>query len=112
MPIISQFYGILVYMYKEIGGHHNEPHIHIKYNEYTMSVTIDGKVLKNYELEIVFENGERRIFDVKPYLKFKKFDELKENDMFSKVKIAGLSIEWENGADICPDELYNSSKKL
>jgi len=29
--------------------------------------------------------------------------------MFNTVKIAGLSIEWENGADICPDELYNKS---
>lgn len=34
MPVISQFYGILIYMYREIGGHHNEPHVHIKYNEY------------------------------------------------------------------------------
>ncbi len=35
MPVISQFYGILRYtMYREIGGHHNEPHVHIKYNEY------------------------------------------------------------------------------
>lgn len=45
MPIISQFYGILIYMYQEIGGHHNEPHIHIKYNEYEMSMAISGKVL-------------------------------------------------------------------
>lgn len=45
MPLISQFYGILVYMYKEIGGHHNEPHIHIKYNEYTMSISIKGMIL-------------------------------------------------------------------
>ena len=45
MPIISQFFGILVYMYREIGGHHNEPHIHIKYNEYEMSITIKGKKL-------------------------------------------------------------------
>ncbi len=45
MPVISQFYGILIYMYREIGGHHNEPHIHIKYNEYEMSITIKGKVL-------------------------------------------------------------------
>jgi len=29
MPLISQFYGILIYLYKEIGGHHNQPHIHI-----------------------------------------------------------------------------------
>lgn len=32
--------------------------------------------------------------------------------MFNSVKIGGLSIEWENGADICPDELYNNSKKI
>lgn len=45
MPLISHFYGILIYLYKEIGGHHNEPHIHIKYNEYEMSMTLDGKIL-------------------------------------------------------------------
>ena len=45
MPIISQFYGILIYLYKEIGGHHNEPHIHIKYNEYEMSITLDEKII-------------------------------------------------------------------
>ena len=45
MPLISQFYGILIYLYKEIGGHHKEPHIHIKYNEYEMSMTLDGKIL-------------------------------------------------------------------
>ena len=27
MPLISQFYGILIYLYKELGGHHNKPHI-------------------------------------------------------------------------------------
>ncbi len=30
MPLISQFYGILIYLYKELGGHHNKPHIHVK----------------------------------------------------------------------------------
>ena len=32
---------------------------------------IDVKVLNNYELEILFNNNERKIFDVKPYFKFK-----------------------------------------
>ena len=45
MPVISQFYGILIYMYQELGGHHKEPHIHIKYNEYDMSITLNGKIL-------------------------------------------------------------------
>ena len=43
MPVISQFYGILIYLYKEIGGHHNKPHIHAKYGEYEISITLDGK---------------------------------------------------------------------
>ena len=45
MPIISQFYGILIYMYREIGAHHKEPHIHIKYNEYEVSMNLKGKIL-------------------------------------------------------------------
>lgn len=73
---------------------------------------IDVKVLKGYELEIVFDNNEKRIFDVKPYFKFKQFQELKNKNIFETVKIAGLSIEWDNGADICPDELYSNSTKI
>ena len=64
---------------------------------------IDVKVLNNYELEIKFDNNERKIFDVKPYFKFKIFNELKNYEEFKKVQISGLSIEWKNGADICPD---------
>ena len=67
------------------------------------------KTLENYILEIKFDNGEIRKFDVKPYLNHKAFEELKKIEVFNSVKIAGLSIQWENGADICPDELYNNS---
>ena len=72
---------------------------------------IDVKPLKNYMLEVIFDNGEKKKFDVKPYMKFKMFKELEDENKFKKVKISGLSIEWENGADICPDELYNNSKQ-
>lgn len=54
----------------------------------------------------------KKIFDVKPYFKFKIFKELENLKKFNKVKISGLSIEWKNGADICPDELYNNSKEI
>ena len=73
---------------------------------------IDVKVLDNYELEILFDNSEKRKFDVKPYFEFKQFKSLENLEMFQTVKISGLSIEWENGADICPDELYNNSKPI
>ena len=73
---------------------------------------IDEKVLNNYKLEIKFDNNERKIFDVKPYFKFKIFNDLKNYEEFKKVQISGLSIEWENGSDICPDELYNNSRQI
>lgn len=73
---------------------------------------IDVKILNNYELEILFDNSEKKIFDVKPYFKYKIFKELKDLEKFKKVKAKGLSIQWDNGADICPDELYYNSSKL
>ena len=73
---------------------------------------INVKILNKYNIEITFDNGEIKILDITPYFKFKIFQELKGKDNFEKVKVSGLSIEWENGADICPDELYENSKKI
>jgi hypothetical protein len=70
---------------------------------------IEVKPLEGYRLLIKFNNNEVKVFDVKPYLKYKQYSELKKIEIFNTVKIAGLSIEWSNGVDICPDELYNSS---
>ena len=63
----------------------------------------------DYCLLVTFGNGEKRIFDVKPFLAFKAFSELKNPVLFDTVKPAGLSIEWIHGQDICPDELYYGS---
>jgi len=63
----------------------------------------------DYNLLVTFNNNEKRIFDVKPYLDFKPFVELKNPAIFSTVKTAGLSVEWVHGQDICPDELYHNS---
>ncbi len=73
---------------------------------------IDIKILEDYQLEILFNNGERRIFDVNPYFKFKLFRDLTNKKEFAKVKASGLSIRWDNGADICPEELYKNSKPI
>lgn len=46
MPVVSMFYGIIVYMYFRDNKQHNIPHIHIKYNEYKAIYSIpDGKLL-------------------------------------------------------------------
>ena len=67
--------------------------------------------LQDYCLEIIFDNGEKGIFDVKPYIKGSWFGELQDESVFKSVHISGSSIEWAGGQDICPDELYYGSKK-
>mgnify|MGYP004724866225 FL=1 len=73
---------------------------------------IDVKPLEDYMLLVIFENGEKKIFDVKPYLTHKAFEQLNDKALFNTVKLSGLSISWLNGAGICPDELYNNSKSI
>ncbi|MDR0852951.1 MAG: DUF4160 domain-containing protein [Clostridiales Family XIII bacterium] len=45
MPLISSFYGILIYIYQEKGETHSTPHVHAGYAEYDMSIDFDANVL-------------------------------------------------------------------
>lgn len=60
----------------------------------------------NYILLLEFNNGEKKEFDVKPYIKGTWFGKLKEDSYFKTVRTNGFSIEWPDGQDICPDDLY------
>lgn len=66
--------------------------------------------LADYELLVTFDNRERKIFDVKPYIKGSWFGKLANPEAFKAVQIGGLSIEWPGGQDICPDRLYEDSR--
>ena len=68
------------------------------------------KALNNYELELIFENKEKRIFDVKPYLETGIFKKLKDEKIFKMVKVSYDSIEWPYGIDLDPEILYEKSK--
>ena len=46
MPLISQFYGILIYIYREQGGKHNMPHFHAQYSEFEGIYDFDGNLLE------------------------------------------------------------------
>lgn len=64
----------------------------------------------DYTLNIVFENNEEKVFDVKPYLEKGIFKQLKDRRIFNSVKPFLGSIQWINGLDLCPDTLYLESK--
>ena len=70
------------------------------------------KPCKDYLLHLTFENGEERVFDMKPYLDTGNFKELKKVDMFTTVKVSFDSIQWDNGLDFDPEVLYQKSKQL
>ena len=73
---------------------------------------IDVKPLKNHKLLLKFENGEERIFDMKPYLEIGKFKELKDEEIFKSVRVSFDTIEWSNGLDFEPEILYEKSLAL
>lgn len=68
------------------------------------------KPLENYQLELVFENNETRIFDTTPYLNTGIFSELQDTSMFKTVHVSYDSVEWANGADLDPEVLYEKSE--
>ena len=62
--------------------------------------------LDDYELEISFENGESRRFDMKPYLGRGIFVRLRDLALFRGVRVVVGSIEWPGGLDLSYDTLY------
>jgi hypothetical protein len=67
------------------------------------------KALPDFRLLITFENGEQRIFDVGPYLEKGVFRELRDTSLFSRAQISFDTVEWPNGADLCPETIYQES---
>lgn len=66
--------------------------------------------IENHTLRLVFEGGEVREFDLKPYLNFGIFEELKDDAYLKSVKIEFGSIEWPNGQGLSHDTLFKKSK--
>ena len=70
------------------------------------------KPIGNYNLILTFSNGEKRQFDMNPYLDKGIFQELRELSMFNTVRVSFDTIEWENKADLDPAVLYKDSVKI
>ena len=65
----------------------------------------------DYILRLTYETGEVKKFDVKPYIQGPWFGELQDVGYFRTVQLlpGGTGIEWSNGQDIAPHELYEGS---
>lgn len=72
---------------------------------------IDVAALANYNVVITYENSEKRALSLLPFFEIGLFSELKNEALFKTVKVSFDTIEWDNGIDIDPDDLYERSIK-
>ena len=65
-----------------------------------------------YLLLLTFENGEKRIFDMAPYMDRKPFVQLKGSPFFAKATVDYGTVVWPGNIDIAPETLYDRSRPL
>jgi len=71
---------------------------------------IEVKALEEYFIYLKFSNGEEKIYDMKDTIEtIEYFKNLKNRKYFENVKPRGDTIEWENGEDVAPENLYYNS---
>ncbi len=68
--------------------------------------------LDDYRLEILFENGERRLFDMSPYLRRGVFVRLQNRAAFQAARVVAGSVEWPGEVDLSYDTLYLESQAM
>ena len=62
--------------------------------------------VSDFALEVEFETGERRLFDLTPYLHRGVFGRLKNRSVFRSARVVAGSVEWPGGVDLSYDTLY------
>lgn len=67
------------------------------------------KANHDYTLDLKFDDGSVKRFDVKPYLKYEVFKELRDLSYFKQATIAFGTVQWPHQQDISPDTLFLES---
>ncbi len=60
----------------------------------------------DWTLDISFDDGANRRFDVKPLLEYEAFASLSQLSAFKAIHNGGYFIEWVSDADLSADTLY------
>lgn len=71
------------------------------------------QTLTDFQLQITFEDGTEKRFDLKPYFKFPVFSILKDENIFRSVVNKNYFIEWQNHEiDLSADTLWHEGKTI
>ena len=66
---------------------------------------IDFEILPDHRIKVTLSNGNKGIFDVKPYLDQGVFTELKDYEYFRRARIEFGTIVWPNEQDFSPETI-------
>jgi Protein of unknown function (DUF2442) len=77
-----------------------------------MEKVVSAKANEDFTLDLEFNDGSTRRFDVKPYLNIGIFTELKDLKYFENFKIVFGTVQWKNEQDFAPETLYFESVEI
>jgi hypothetical protein len=72
----------------------------------------DFEILPDHKIRITLSNGNKGIFDVKPYLDRGIFKELKDYKYFRRATIQYGTIMWPNEQDFSPETIEIRMEKV
>jgi hypothetical protein len=70
------------------------------------------EAVADYGLLLTFNSGERRRFDMRPYLHFPVFRRLENPAYFLLARVDYGTVVWPGDIDIAPETLYDRSTPL
>jgi hypothetical protein len=73
---------------------------------------VSVEVKQDYKLLLEFENGEKRLFDMLPYMDKKPFVQLKGSPLFARAFVDYGTVVWPCEIDIAPETLYDRSQPI
>lgn len=62
-----------------------------------------------YRIHVTFDDNLEKTVDFRRYLRGLDFEPLKDLKYFQRFFLDGWTVAWPNGADIAPEELYESA---
>jgi hypothetical protein len=73
---------------------------------------VSVKPRQDYSLELEFENGERRLFDMRPLLSIKPWYRIANLHLFERARVEYGTVVWPGEIDIAPETLYDDSTPI
>lgn len=73
---------------------------------------VSVKTKPNYQLEVGFENGETRIFNMGEHIEQQPWARIRSLGLFQAAYVRDGTVCWQGNIDIDPETLYDLSKPI